>query len=85
MQVLFIIAAICLVLAAAEQPEGKDVVNAHIKKAEYFEWHSVDEGDKETHYKSFELFVSRCHHHTTTPDLSLLCVHRYPFGSSLFP
>jgi hypothetical protein len=59
LQVLFVLAAILAVSAALPVADMKDVVNAHISGPQYFKWDSIDQGPLETHYKSFELFVSR--------------------------
>jgi hypothetical protein len=38
-------------------PRPQDVVNSYITQREHFTWKSVDSGDAETHYKTFELLV----------------------------
>jgi hypothetical protein len=62
-QFLILLAALVLTAEAAlpyrRGSTTLDVVNANIKSAQQFSWTSVDQGDKASHYKNFELFVRR--------------------------
>ena len=61
LQHLILLAA--LVLSSEALPTNRrgvnqlDVVNAQITKLEHFEYQSVDTGDAQSHYKTFELLV----------------------------
>ncbi len=56
----YVILVAALIFAAEAFPtrrEGADVSNTILKTGQHFHWQSVDSGDKETHYKNFELMV----------------------------
>ncbi len=59
-QFLVLFAAVLVVTQAAIPPRrlALDIVNSVIQSTQYFQYNSVDQGDAESHYKSFELFVS---------------------------
>jgi hypothetical protein len=59
LQYFVLLAALALLAytACADGATPQDVVNSYITKREHFTWKSVDSGDAETHYKTFELLV----------------------------
>ncbi len=59
MQYFVLLAALALLAltACADGAALQDVVNSYITQREHFTWKSVDSGDAETHYKTFELLV----------------------------
>jgi hypothetical protein len=63
-QYIILIAALVLASEAAppthrRQATPADIANAEITKLEHFEYKSVDSGDAESHYKTFELLVHK--------------------------
>lgn len=67
LQVLFLLAAILVASTNAAEPSASDaplpelhdIANSDVLAAQHYTWSSVDSGLKETHYKSYELFVRR--------------------------
>lgn len=66
LQVLFLLAAILVASINAAAPVeavpkagNYDIANSDVLAAQHYTWSSVDSGLKETHYKSYELFVRR--------------------------
>ncbi len=57
LQYFVLLAALALLAYTADGAGLADVVNSYITKREHFTWQSVDSGDAETHYKTFELLV----------------------------
>ena len=57
LQYFVLLAALALLAHTASANRPHDVVNSYITQREHFTWKSVDSGDAETHYKTFELLV----------------------------
>jgi hypothetical protein len=61
LQYFVLLAALALLAHTASAKKAtadlNDVVNSYITQREHFTWKSVDSGDAETHYKTFELLV----------------------------
>ncbi len=59
LQYFVLLAALALLAhtASANIANPQDVINSYITQREHFTWKSVDSGDAETHYKTFELLV----------------------------
>ncbi len=63
LQYFVLLAALALLAHTVSADQSKkaadrlDIVNSYITQREHFTWKSVDSGDAETHYKTFELLV----------------------------
>ena len=59
MQYVILLAALAIASASAAPENPLDIQNAYVTNAKEFTYKSVDTGDAQSHYKTWELLVGR--------------------------